>query len=88
MHDDPAMMKPATECMELRRIADELELKIHLAGMDVRDRWQALKPRLSEVESKLAGAGERATKVVQDEVAALGKALHKLRDDLAQAVKS
>lgn len=81
------MTKPTDECAELRRIADELELKIHLASMDARDRWQALKPRLAEVEKRLARTGERATKVVQDEVAAIGKALHKLRDDLAQAAR-
>jgi hypothetical protein len=87
MHDPPVMTKPASECTELRRIADELELKIHLASMDVRDRWQTLKPRLTEVEQKLARAGERATGVVQDEVAAIGKALRKLREDLGRAAK-
>jgi len=81
------MTKPANECGDLRRIADEVELKIHLASMDIRDRWQALKPRLAEVERKLARTGERATKVAEDEVAAIGKALHKLRDDLAQAAR-
>ena len=81
------MTKPTNERVELRRIADELELKIHLASMDARDRWQAIKPRLADVENKLARTGERATKLVQDEVAAIGKALHKLRDDLAQAAK-
>ncbi len=55
--------------------------------MDARDRWQALKPRLAEVEKKLVRTGEHATKVVQDEVAAIGKALHKPRDDLAQAAR-
>ena len=81
------MTKPTNECVELRRIADELDLKIHLASMDARDRWQALKPRLADVEKTLARTGERATKVVKDEVAAIGKALHKLRDDLAHAAK-
>jgi hypothetical protein len=79
------MTKPINECVELRRIADEVELKIHLAGMEVRDRWQVLKPRLAEVEKKLARTSERATKLAQDEVAAVGQALHKLRDDLARA---
>jgi len=37
---------------EVRRIADELELKIHLAGMDARDRWRDLKPRLAEIENR------------------------------------
>ncbi len=81
------MTKQTDQCAELRRAADELELKIHLASMDARDRWQALKPRLAEVEKELARTGERAAKVVQDEVAAIGKALHKLRNDLAQAAK-
>ena len=87
MHADPVMTKPANECTELRRIADELELKIHLASMDARERWQTLKPRLAEVEKNLARVGERATKVVQDEVTAIGKALNKLRDDLGHAAK-
>lgn len=81
------MTTPTNPCTELRRIADELELKIHLAGMDVRDRWQTLKPRLAEVEKKVARTGERATKALQDEVTAIGKALLKLREDLAQAAK-
>ena len=81
------MTTPTNQCAELRRIADELELKIHLAGMDVRDRWQTLKPRLAEVEKKVARTGERATKALQEEVTAIGKALHKLREDFAQAAK-
>lgn len=68
---------------EIRRIADELEVKIHLASMEARDRWQALKPRLGELERLLARTGERAAKVVQDEIQTIEKALHKLRDDLA-----
>jgi hypothetical protein len=87
MHDDRTMTKPANECTELRRIADELELKIHLASMEARDRWQTLKPRLAEVEKSLARTGERATKVVQDEAASVGNALRKLRDELVQAAK-
>jgi hypothetical protein len=87
MHNDGVMMKPANEWTELRRLADELELKIHLASMDARDRWQSLKPRFVELENQLARTGERATQIVQDEVAAIGKALHKLRDDLARAAK-
>lgn len=85
MHHDLVMTKPANEWTELRRIADELELKIHLASMDARDRWQVLKPRLAEVEKQLAHTGECATKVVQDELAAIGKVLHKLREDLKAA---
>jgi ElaB/YqjD/DUF883 family membrane-anchored ribosome-binding protein len=69
---------------DLRRIADELELKLHLAGMEARDRWQALRPRLAALEQKLADSSERASKIVAEELSSLGKALRKLRDDLAR----
>lgn len=67
---------------EIRRIADELELKVHLAGMEARDRWRALQPRLAEIEKALAGAGKRASDVVEQELATVGTALRRLRDDL------
>ena len=68
---------------EVRQIADELELKIHLAGMDARDRWQALRPRLAELEHTLARSGKTAGKVVKRELSTVGAALRKLRDDVA-----
>lgn len=73
-----------TQWSELRRIADELELKIHLASMDARDRWASLKPRLTRIERMLERTGERAAKVVQDEVQAIEQALRELRADLAR----
>jgi len=73
---------------ELRRIADELELKIHLAGMDARDRWQALQPRLAEVERALERAGERADEVVSQKLAKLGVALRKLAADISTPPKA
>jgi hypothetical protein len=69
---------------EVRRIADELELKIHLAGMDARDRWRDLEPRLAEIEKSITGAGKRASDVVERELASVGAALRRLRDDLAK----
>lgn len=67
---------------ELRRLADELELKIHLAGMDAKDRWNALQPRIAEVQKALQTAGERADEVVSQKLSKLGAALRKLADDL------
>jgi hypothetical protein len=69
---------------EVRRIADELELKIHLAGMDARDRWRDLKPRLAEIEKTIAGASKRTSDVVERELASVGAALRRLRDDIAK----
>ena len=69
---------------DVRRIADELELKIHLGAMDARDRWRALQPRLAEIEKTIARAGERAGKIIDQELSAVGAALRRLRDDLAK----
>lgn len=68
---------------EVRRIADEVELKIHLAGMDARDRWQTLQPRIAEIEKTIADAGKRAGAAVEHELASIGAALRRLRDDVA-----
>ena len=69
---------------EVRRIADDLELRIHLASMDARDRWRDLKPRLAEIEKSIADAGTRASDVVEHELASVGAALRRLRDDITK----
>ncbi len=69
---------------DLRRTADELELHIHLAAMDARDRWIALQPRLAELERTLAREGDRVGQAVAQQLTELGAALRKLRDDIAQ----
>lgn len=70
---------------EIRRLADELELKMHLAGMDARDRWRALEPRLNQLERSLAAAGKRAGDAIEHELTAVGAALRKLRDDVGNS---
>jgi hypothetical protein len=67
---------------DVRRIADEVKLKVHLAGMDMRDRWNELQPRLAEVETTIAREGERAGKLVAAQIASIGTALRELRDEL------
>jgi hypothetical protein len=66
---------------EIRRIEDELELKIHLAGMDARDRWHALQSRLTHLEQVLMHAGEHAEDEIARELSEVHGALRKLRDD-------
>lgn len=67
---------------DVKRLAQELEVKIHLAGMEARDRWRALQPRLSELEKTLTVSGQKAGEVIDKEVAAIGAALRRLKDDL------
>jgi hypothetical protein len=67
---------------EVRRIADELQLKVHLAGMDARDRWNELQPRLAEVEKTIAREGERAGKFLATQLSSIGTALRELRSEI------
>jgi hypothetical protein len=83
----PDTTEPAFHWDDVRRLADELALKIHLAGMDAKDRWQALQPRLTEIEKTIATASKRAGDVVERELASIGAALRRLRDDVANPDK-
>jgi len=81
--EEPALKDGLSAWDDLRRIADELELKLHLASMDARDRWRAIEPRLVMIEERLARTGKRVTKAIMDEVADVRAAIERLRDDVA-----
>jgi len=66
---------------EVRRLADELEVQVHLGTMDARDRWRALQPRLHALEEKVAHP-EHVTQAVQHELAEVRAALQHLRDEV------
>lgn len=78
------MTETNKEWDDLKRIGDELELKIRLASMDARDRWQALRPRLAALEGTVKRAGARTSKLVTEELSSLGKALRQLRDEITR----
>lgn len=67
---------------EVRRVADELELHIHLAGMNARDRWRALEPRLAALERWFARSSERAGAAITKELSTVGALIRKLRADI------
>ena len=43
---------------ELKRTADEIKLKLHLAGMDAKDAWDEVQPRLAEFEKRFDSKAE------------------------------
>ena len=67
---------------EVRRAADELELQIHLASMNARDRWSAIEPRLSKIEKALVASKRRVTRALAQEISSIRTLLRKLREDL------
>ena len=67
---------------EIRRMADELELQMHLGGMELRDRWRALQPQIAELEELFEHAGARTGAAIERQLSSLVSALRKLRDDV------
>lgn len=65
---------------DIKRIADEVRVQLHLAGKEAKDEWAKLEPKLRQFESR----AEQATENLADELRNVGtdlKAqLHKLRD--------
>ena len=70
---------------DVRRIADQLEVDAHLASLELRDRWRALKPQLGRLEQTIADAGGKLSATVSKQVAELGKSLRGLLDELRGA---
>jgi hypothetical protein len=67
--NEEALKKELRETVaDIRRTADEIRLKIHLARMDAKDAWVRLEPRVHELEKRV----EDATDATIDELKKLG----------------
>ncbi len=75
MPNEQSMVDHESSWNQVRRLADELELKIHLAGMDVRDRWKTLRPQLEGLELRMKDAGQRVEQAISDELEAIWNAM-------------
>jgi hypothetical protein len=75
--------EPSTHTWDdVRRVADELKLKLHLAGMDARDEWERLQPKLTELEKAFVAGTSKVEAAVSEQASALGSALKKLLADI------
>jgi predicted nucleic acid-binding Zn-ribbon protein len=63
----------------LRTLRDEVRVRLHLGGMDVKEQWNKLEPHLQEVEKK----AEELTDASRNAVAEAVKRLQKLRASLS-----
>lgn len=73
---------------ELRRVRDELRVKMHLAEMDVRTWWGEVEPMLADVEHKLERGTERAMKYADVLSEELSRALARMRDRIDELGRS
>ena len=72
---------------ELKRAFEQVKLKLHLAGMDVREAWKGVEPRLDELEAKVVAAGQDAARDLASSFEQLGGALKKLGAEIEKRAK-
>jgi hypothetical protein len=73
---------------ELRRVRDEIRVKMHLAELDARTWWAEVEPMIANVERKLEIGSERAVEYANVLTDELSKALARARDRLGELAKS
>lgn len=67
---------------EVRRIADEIRVRIHLAGMDLKDAWAKLEPKVHEFEHKFEQVTAKAGTEIDGVVGKLREELQGLHERL------
>ncbi len=67
---------------DIRRMADEIRVKIHLAAMDAKDVWYKLEPKLHAFEHKAEVAKDKLTDGIDRVGEELKDQLSKLLDRL------
>jgi hypothetical protein len=73
------------EEVEIRRLADEARLKMHLAGMELKEKWKTLEPELIKVENDLVAVGEKVEAKISPQLDSLAAGLRKFVADLHKA---
>ena len=56
---------------ELEQVADEIRVKLHLAGMDAKDAWGKLEPRLDDARQHARSATASSRKAFEEIVEAI-----------------
>ncbi len=63
---------------DVRQVRDQIKLELHLAGMEAREQWDKLQPRIVELEKSFESGAHKAGTAMADEVSALGATLKRL----------
>lgn len=68
----------------LEQLADELRVKLHLAGMEVKQLWEeTLEPQLRELDRKFDAATKDMREDLGEEMAKLERKIRDVVEDLA-----
>ena len=76
------MEKPNVSIDELKRIRDEIKLKVHLASMEVRDAFEKLEPKIKDFERQVSQAGHAASRELEAGMVKAKEALAHIRDKI------
>lgn len=87
MTDDPTRPPEPTAWADLRRLADEVRVKLHLAGMELKEKWKELEPELDAVEKDLTAAGAKVEQFVSPKLDAMAAGLRKFAEDVRKAAQ-
>lgn len=71
----------------IKILADELRVKVHLAGMDLKGQWKAFEPKLRDLEERLQEARAKAKTTLTEQVGTLRASLRKLAQELRDSVQ-
>ncbi len=66
---------------DIKQLADQVELRIHLGTLEAHDRWRALRPRIDRLERTIEKAGRDAADTLKREMEEVRGALRALRDE-------
>ncbi|WP_394827424.1 hypothetical protein [Pendulispora albinea] len=51
---------------QIQTLRDEVRVRLHLAGMEVKDEWQKLEPRVEEIERRAEEVTDATKTAVED----------------------
>ncbi len=64
---------------DIKKLRDELKVKVHLASLDVKDAWKKLEPRVDELQRQALDAGKKAADDVKASAVKLKESFESLR---------
>ncbi len=67
---------------EVKRIRDEIRVRVHLGGMDAKKAWHKLEPRIDRLDRELDAAGARVSTELEAAIEQVRKSIKALRDRL------
>lgn len=67
---------------ELKRARDEIRVKVHLAGMEAKELWGKLEPKLLRLEQEIEEAGDTIATATGNLLSELGSSIRELGEKL------